>query len=368
MRRRVITGVAAAALMMLAACAPSSPPLTPSPPPTGGQNQAAEPPGQRVDLRVVYLIHGDGDYAYHDSSGKALRADQEAFRQAVEVAERAPNAEVFIFHQGPAPTRMFGSVPGGTFSHYRFGRLLRRQRYVHASDPRDFAVEAGLFQAHADDFSQPRRVLAYFGHEIPPRDRPGYSASDPGRNFSIARFSQGLSLWARSTDGSAQPFDLVVLSTCYGGSPMMMAALAPLTRFVVASPAYLHLSYLDTRALARFEADSSASPAGEDTRRLAETIAAQSFDQLARRTQTEITVGVYDLEQARVFLESNAVKTKREAPKGSGDSGSGSWRDCGDDPAFNTAAASSGVTLRYRPPRFGPGKDITARSAWQCAQ
>jgi hypothetical protein len=345
--------------LLLGACAPSAPPLVPSPAPAGTE---ADTTG-RIDLRVIYLIHGDGDYLYHDSAGRALRADEEALKQAVEVAEQDIRSEVFIFHQRPVVTRMFRDVPGGTFSQYRFGKLLRRQNYSSGSDARDFAAEAGLFQAHADDFAQPRRVLAYFGHEIPAHDRRNYSASRPERDFSIARFAQGLALWTRPTDGAAKPFDLVVLSTCYGGSPGMMTALAPLTDYALASPAYLHLSHLDTRALGKFPPDSSAPPDGGDVRRLADALALQSFYRLKARTQTEITVAVYDLEKTRPFLESPAARTAASA-------GNPKWRDCAarfrGEAGFNATSAAAGVTLYYNPPRFGPGKDVATRSGWQC--
>ena len=46
---------------------------------------------------VIFIIHGDGNYLYHDSRGNAHRADEEALIEATMVAEQNPQAEVFIF-------------------------------------------------------------------------------------------------------------------------------------------------------------------------------------------------------------------------------------------------------------------------------
>jgi hypothetical protein len=353
----------------MAACAPTHPPVS------------AETPKETlavtgtVDVRIVYVIHGDADYLYHDESGKALQADAEALRQAVEVAERSPRSEIFIFHQGPAATRMFRSVPGGTFLHYRDGKLLLRKRYVDAPGSGAFVAEAALFQEHADDFAQPRRVFAYFGHEIPVRTRKGYFASRPDWEFSVARFAEGLSIWARPTDGASKPFDLVVLSTCYGGTPPLLGALLPVADYVVASPANLHLSHLDTRPLADFAA-AAGTPAPSmqtDTaiRVLAEDLAARSFESLSAKTATEITVAAYDLEKARPFLtgflSSNREPFPPTAPDTVVSERNMRWRDCERFPTFNPEIARRGVRLWFRAPRFGVRKDVTTRSAWECA-
>jgi hypothetical protein len=332
--------------------------------------ESAPPP----TFRAVYVIHGDADYLYHDAAGKALQADEEALRQAIEVAEQAPRSEVFIFHQGPAATRMFRSVPGGTFLYYRDGKLRLRKRYVDAPGPGAFGAEAALFQQYADDFAQPRRVFSYFGHEIPVLPRTGYFASRPDQEFSVARFADGLTLWARPTDGASKPFDLVVLSTCYGGTPPLLGALLPAADYVVASPANLHLSHLDTRPLV-FKSAAEGNPASSvqsDTviRVLADRVAARSFESLSEKTATEITVAVYDLEKARPFLES-FPRSLRDSLLNAADSArvekAAVWRDCERSPIFNPEIAHQGVRLWFRAPRFGPRKNVTTRSAWECA-
>jgi hypothetical protein len=138
----------------------------------------------------------------------------------------------------------------------------------------------------------------------------------------------------------------------------MMAALAPLADYAVASPAYLHLSYLDTRSLGNLSVADSA-PGRKDWRRLADTVAAQSFARLKTNTLTEITVAVYDLEKTAAFTSSTVG---RKTPR----SGDTTWRDCAARSGFDANRAGRGVTLLYRAPRFGPGKNVAARSGWQC--
>ena len=50
---------------------------------------------------MVFIIHGDGDYIYHDTQGNERRADEKALVEATLVAMLNPQAEVFIFHEKP---------------------------------------------------------------------------------------------------------------------------------------------------------------------------------------------------------------------------------------------------------------------------
>lgn len=85
----------------------------------------AELGAMRVSYSIVCVIHGDGDYLYHDTTGNEYRADEEALAGALRVAEENPNAEVFIFHQQPRRRFLFlFPLPDGEFHYYRNGRLL----------------------------------------------------------------------------------------------------------------------------------------------------------------------------------------------------------------------------------------------------
>ncbi|MBN2267152.1 MAG: hypothetical protein JW725_02305, partial [Candidatus Babeliaceae bacterium] len=67
------------------------------------EKESALPP----HYSMVFIIHGDGDYLYHDVLGHAHKADEEALFGAIRVAEQNPNAEVFIFHQRPRRHTLF---------------------------------------------------------------------------------------------------------------------------------------------------------------------------------------------------------------------------------------------------------------------
>ena len=79
---------------------------------------------------IVCVIHGDGDYLFHDTSGNEYKADEEALAGAKRVAEENPHAEVFIFHQRPRRHLLF-LVPlrDGEFYYYRSGRLIANESY-----------------------------------------------------------------------------------------------------------------------------------------------------------------------------------------------------------------------------------------------
>ena len=74
---------------------------------------------------IVFIIHGDGDYVYHDTSGNEYEADEEALAGVKMVAQQNPNAEVFIFHQRPRRHFLFlFPLRDGDFYYYRNGRLI----------------------------------------------------------------------------------------------------------------------------------------------------------------------------------------------------------------------------------------------------
>ncbi|MEO8166663.1 MAG: hypothetical protein ABI623_00360, partial [bacterium] len=58
-------------------------------------------PSQVFPIRYsfVFIIHGDGDYLYHDRDGNAYQADERSLAEAIDVAVQNPNAEVFLFHE-----------------------------------------------------------------------------------------------------------------------------------------------------------------------------------------------------------------------------------------------------------------------------
>lgn len=74
---------------------------------------------------IVCIIHGDGDYLYHDTNGNEFTADKEVLSDIKKVAVQNPDAEVFIFHQRPAQSFLFFfPLRDGDFYYYRNGQLL----------------------------------------------------------------------------------------------------------------------------------------------------------------------------------------------------------------------------------------------------
>ena len=340
-------------VFLLAACAGTKPgegEQNPNPKPA--EMQACD---DSVEFQLVYIVHGDANYSYHDSTGRERQADHEALIQAQDMAEHSPRSEVFIFHQRTRRPRLFGRDLDGTFYQYRCGERVHQRSYSREGDS-DLQEESRLYHQYRLP-STPRSLtgfLFYFGHEIPLSGGENYSSSFPDQKFSQPEFTRGLGRFQK-TEG-IKPFSLAVLSTCYGGSPSMLTALSPYTRYVVASPTYLHLSYLDTRALKSWTAENSLVPDSNQVHALADSIANQSFLSLQRNTQTEITVALYDMNKAspsELFPEGWRTQIEK-------------YHDCALDPGFNPDAAREGVEMYYRAPRFGASKYKTNHSGWEC--
>jgi hypothetical protein len=312
-----------------------------------------------IDFQLIYIVHGDANYSYHDSTGKRHAADSEAVVQAMDVAGHSPRSEVFIFHQQPRRVKLFRQTPDGALYHYRGGVRLHERGYSRSQDS-DFEVEAGLLEKY-DARSSSRsliRFFIYFGHEIPASVGRSYSQSYPGRNFSLAEFNRGLGRFRGLSSNPEKPFALIVLSTCYGGAPTVMSVLSPHAQFVLASPAYLHLSFLDTRAFEQLPESDSVPFDADKIHALATDMARQSFEKLKENTQTEITVAVYEIQKIvfpRIYSEARNWNTL-----------AGGYHDCAEDPGFDSVSAASGVEVFYQPPRFGVLKSKPRHSGWEC--
>jgi hypothetical protein len=157
--------------------------------------------------------------------------------------------------------------------------------------------------------------------------------------------------------------DLVVLSTCFSGTPRTIAALAPYARYVVASPDNLHLSYFDLRPFERLDVGLREG----EVSGFANTFAHDAFDRLTEDVQTAVTVVVYDEDRVGGFLHSvdgmydhalTALKGKTPA--------SIEHCDCADDPAYALPGMNDGITVLYRPARFGPLQHKETHSGWEC--
>jgi len=310
---------------------------------------------------MVFIIHGDGDYRFHDPSGNAHRADEEALIRATRVAVQNSQAEVFIFHERPRRhTLLFFPRRDGKFYYYRHGRLIATESYWRDQGTFRFDPEVKLFHRfRAVEQPQPVRVFLYFGHEIPEYDGVGYDASYSHRKFTVHDLAEELK---RITPDSTR-FDLIVLSTCFNGTPHTIAALAPYARTIVASPDNLHLSYFDLQPFERLDVSlRDGNIAG-----FAKNFAHRAFERLTEDIQTAVTVAVYDVDRVQGFLHAvdstydhTLTTLKGQKP------GSVEHCDCAEDSAYVLSGMSEGVDLFYRPPRFGRSKHKQNHSGWEC--
>jgi hypothetical protein len=310
---------------------------------------------------MVFIIHGDGDYLYHDPRGNAYRADEEALVGATMVAVRNPQAEVFIFHERPRRHfLLFFPLRDGEFYYYRHGRLLAKESYRRDQGPSRFDPELELYHRfRAEEQPQPVRFFLYFGHEIPEFGGAGYDASYSDRTFTVHDLADGL----KRITGDSTKVDLIVLSTCFNGTPYTIAALAPHTRTIVASPGNLHLSYFDLHPFEQLDAGVQ----DGDVSAFARDFAHHAFDRLTTDTQTAVTVVVYDVDRVRGYLHSvesvydHALTTlKGQTP------GSIEHCDCAEDSVYVLPGMTEGLDIFYRPPNFGPLKHKQHHSGWEC--
>jgi hypothetical protein len=310
---------------------------------------------------MVFIIHGDGDYLYHDPRGLAHKANEEAFVGAIRAAVRNPQAEVFVFYQNPKKRALFFfSRRDGEFYYFRRGLLLDKESYWRDQGPSRLHREAELYRRfQAGEPSQPTRVFLYFGHEIPEFSGAGYDASHAERMFTVDDLADGL----KRMSGDSARFDLGVLSTCFNGAPHTISALAPYLRTIIASPENLHLSYLDIPPFERMDVGL----ANGDVSGFAKRFAHSTFDRLTRDVQTAVTVAVYDVDRVREYLRvvdkiyaRSLTALREQAP------GSLEHCDCAELPEYTLPGMSTGVDVFFQPARFGRAKHNQSHSGWEC--
>ena len=340
----------------LSSCGPALPVQREAQQAEGGQ------PG--APYSIVCIIHGDGDYLFHDTGGNEYRADEEALARAQRVAEENPHAEVFIFHQRPrSHLLLFFSQRDGEFYYYRSGRLIAQESYWRDQEVSRLEPEVELYRR----FQTVRgrdvvSVFLYCGHEIPEVGGTGYDASYPDGPFTVQGLVDGLQGFTRD---SAR-FDLMVLSTCFGGTPYTISALGSAARYVIASPENLHLSYFDFRPLERLDLKVQ----DGDVLAFAKGFARQAFDRLTGDIQTAVSVAVYDVERVQDYVRAvrGVYEHSLTRPGGATQAAGAPMErcDCADIPAYVLPAMQAGVDVLYRPARFGRSQNKPVHSGWEC--
>lgn len=379
MRTRALLTALAAALLA-AGCAPGRP--------AAPLESPAAAPDTALRFQIVYVIHGDAGYLWYDDAGNRHEADAEALAQARAAAEGAAAAEVFIFHQ--KPVRFLGLFNGGdgTLWHYRKGRLMRKVPYARPADRGPDRVGAAL-APEADLFARfaalpaprrcglpasdpPVRILAYFGHGIPVTGKIPYNRSRPDLAFSLEAFSRGLVRFGGPACPPRKPFSLVILSACHGGTPQATLALAPYADWILAAPGELHLSYLETGALARLARENPLPFESGHAGMWGRAIAMESFARLGATVRTGVAISLYETARAAPWLEARRGAWPEAAPRAATVTGPtlfaepAAYADCAANPGFGAGGAEAGVQVFYRAPRFGADRGKESHSGWEC--
>jgi len=313
---------------------------------------------------IVCIIHGDGDYLYHDTSGNEFKADEEALAGVIRVAQQNPHAEVFIFHQRPRRHFLFlFPLRDGEFYYYRNGRLIASELYWRDLQKSHFDPEIELYHRfHADNQSKMVSMFIYFGHEIPEFGGAGYNASYADQTFTIHDLAGEL----KDFTPDSSRFDLMILSTCFGGTPYTIGTLGSYARTIIASPDNLHLSYFNLHSLERLDI----SLRDRDVLSLAKRFAHQAFDRLTRDIQTAVSVAVYDVDRTQEFLHSvhsiydhtlTILKSETQISMPMIE-----HCDCAELPEYILPTMNEGVNVFYRSARFGRSKNKQNHSGWEC--
>jgi|TARA_R110001599_G_scaffold24835_5_gene89465 hypothetical protein len=306
-----------------------------------------------IDYSLVYIIHGDANYLYHQE-GVQYNADKEALSNAIDIARNAASGEVFIFHQKPE-RKILWLFPkkDRRFYHFRNGKLVTEGNF----SPKDggFSKEIELYNSRSVK-SNVRSMFFYFGHEIPTFSDQKYHSTEPGLAFDTQIFGDDLSRFNSQ-------FDLTVLSTCNNANPYLINELKHTTDFVVASPQNLHLSYLSLDQLKLLEQDQQT-----ETKELALAIAKDSFEKLSSYLQTMVTVGVYDLSQIKEYSGELASKYNLYLEDVFAKPRFTDNVDCSSIASLQPLLDSTGVHIFFKSAAFGRKSTLTKHSGWGCKE
>lgn len=315
----------------------------------------SKPINPEISFSVIYIIHGDGNYIYHDTSGNPHSSDEEILEQALTVGEHIKNGEVFIFHQKKASKFLFFSQDDADFYYFRNGKRMKEDTYRRDKSDVDFNKELEIYMDSGDkELKNPVKMFLYYGHEIP---FPGKEINIYNNTHPDIAFNDTLFTGIVKKFSSGNKFDLIVISTCNNGTPEMVYRLSPYTRFIIASPGDLHLSQINSAYLENLNN-------GDYTPFIfAKNFAEYSFNQLKKNTLTEITISLYDVEKTRDYVndlinkENYKTNTELDNPGNC---------DCASISSFKTQNINAGVTVFYNPPAFGENKNIKTHSGWGC--
>jgi len=315
---------------------------------------------ENIDYSVIYYIHADSGYLYHDAVGKPVQGNKEVLAGALQVAEKAESGEVFIFYQRPGK-KTLGLFPrrSSRLYHYANGELISQVNYRHSDRNENFlTTEARLYDEYrigAREENQ-RSYFLFFGHEIPDTEGKKYHQTLPGISVNTRSFSAGIRKFL-PTD--KHRFNLVVLSSCNNGTPVMAEHLMPFSDVLLASPQNLHLSHIDSEQLGLLESNP-----GVSSVQLAHSMADQTYRRLESEIHTTITLTVYDFEVVQKYKNELQAFTEAYEALGSKQHYSDNI-DCSQNALFDVDRFGKGLKTWYRPARFGRKAPPTS-SGWGC--
>ncbi len=309
--------------------------------------------GAEKSFSIIFIIHGDADYLYHDTSGTSYYADKEVLDQAFNVAEELDNAEVFIFHQGPASRFLFFPQDDSHFYYFKNGERVKEDAYRRHKYDSSFSEELKLYEKFRDRDKDGIKILLYYGHEIPEGNSINqYNITHPEISFNDSLFAKAVKGFSAGTE-----FDLVVLSTCNNGTPEMIHLLSPFTKFIIASPENLHLSQMNSSILKDLNLKNY------EPYSFARTFAENAFNILKKNTLTVITISLYDTDSTKPYLRSLSKKLRKQQETAALNN-----CDCSKIGSYRKQGMETGVTVFYKPPVFGKNKNKTVHSGWGCKQ
>lgn len=316
-----------------------------------------------VEYSAIYFLHADADYLYHNEEGEPLQADREALKKAQAVAENSERGEIFIFHQRPEQ-KLLRLFPKKDRRMYRYvnGELVQEMKYS-PEDGTPLATEAVLYRANSSlsgSHRPSKRVLFYYGHEIPSGSQTGYHRSRPDARFGLTDFADGLAQFG-PFHSEQTLFDLIVLSTCNNGTPVMLNHLKEKAAYVLASPQNLHLSHIDSDSLLALEANPRIS-----TAELAGKMAARTYERMSRTIQTEITLSLYNLSEVGRYVGEIVRHISDKTPSlQNRHTGTADNIDCA-AVLSGKQLVTKGVQTWFKPPAFGRQAGTDSHSGWGC--
>jgi hypothetical protein len=310
---------------------------------------------------LIYIIHGDANYLYHTTSGQEREADQHALNEAKKAARDARHGEVFIFYQKPE-RKILWVFPrkDRQFFYYRNGQLISKKHYSPHSDTNAFVTEAKLYHKYTrrKESAAAPKIFLYFGHEIPVRSNYSYYHSRPNASFNTNIFVHGVKSFLQR---GSSPFDLIVLSTCNNGTPLMIHKLTSAAHYVLASPQDLHLSYINTGQIASLLED------GAGTAQIADSMAAHTYQRLSSFLETAITLSVYNTAKTKKYLFPLAQQYKNHLNQLPEKAFLNDNIDCAALSFFDLPKETKGVKTWYKASQFGKKSSNTPYySGWGC--